>query len=546
MATLCADKQRKQPHSVQSRLGSIKRSLALCLVRPAIVFASVWATSSRVEAASAAAVLAATNSITAEDTQSFINTLADDSLEGRETGTRGGRAAGAYLGQQFQQFHLRGGGVDGGYYQPFGSSSRNLLGWIEGSDPELKKQYVFVTAHYDHVGYGNAQTSLGGIGQIHNGADDNASGDAGVLETAKAFMVLGQAPKRSVMFALWDAEEEGLLGSKYWIAHPTVPLSSVAAVINVDMIGRLRSNRVLIYGERTSYGFRQLLARDNESIGLALDFDWLMKGDSDHHPFVMAGVPTLMLHTGLHEDYHRPGDKANKINSAGLESISRLLFRAALDLADKEERPKYRNASRDESPATQPIVERLEPAAPGRLGLTWDEKKSASGFAQVESVSAGGAAAKAGLKAGDRIVAYAGRPVSDGEQLRQFVLATRGAVPVKVQRGEGVDPIELMVKPAGEPVSMGLSWRTDDAEPGSVIVVRVTPGSPADRAGLRLYDRVYEVSGQRFKTSDEFRELANSLHSPVDFLTETRGQLRHVSLERLEIIAAEESKTGEP
>jgi len=503
---------------------------------------SLAAVNSELRAASAAAVLSATNSITADDAQSFINTLADDSLEGRETGTRGGRAAGAYLGQQFQQLHLHGGGIDGGYYQPFGSSSRNLLGWIEGSDPELKKQYVFVMAHYDHVGYGNSRTSLGGIGQIHNGADDNASGDAGLLETAKAFTILDQPPKRSVMFALWDAEEEGLLGSKYWIAHPTVPLASVAGVINVDMIGRLRNNRVLVYGERTSYGFRQLLARDNESIGLALDFDWLMKGDSDHHPFVMAGVPTLMLHTGLHEDYHRPGDKANKINAAGLESVSRLLFRAALDLADEDERPKFRNASRDESPATQPIVERLEPAAPGRLGLTWSEKQAKNGIVQVESVSAGGAAAKGGLKAGDRIISYASRPVADAEQLRQFVLATRGAVPIKVQRGEGVEPMELTVKPAGDPVSIGLSWRTDDAEPGSVIVVRVTPGSPADRAGLRLYDRIYEVGGQRFATSDQFRDLANSLDSPVDCLTETRGQLRHVSLERLEVISAEDSK----
>jgi hypothetical protein len=489
--------------------------------------------------------LAATSAITAEDAQGFINTLADDSLEGRETGTRGGRAAGAYLSQQFQQFHLHGGGVDGGYFQPFGGSSRNLLGWIEGSDPELKKQYVFITAHYDHVGYGNARTSLGGIGQIHNGADDNASGDAGVLETAKAFAVLGQSPKRSVMFALWDAEEEGLLGSKYWIGHPTVPLSNVAAVINVDMIGRLRNNRVLVYGERTSYGFRQLLARDNESIGLALDFDWLMKADSDHHPFVMAGIPTLMLHTGLHEDYHRPGDKANKINSAGLASVSQLLFRAALDLADEDQRPKFRTASRDESPATQPIVERLEPAAPGRLGLTWDEKQSRNGIVAVESVSAGSAAAKAGLKTGDRILAYGGRPVAEGEQLRSFVLATRGAVPIKVQRGEGADPIELSIKPAGEPVSMGLSWRTDDAEPGSVIVVRVTPGSPADRAGLRLYDRIYEVGGQRFTTSDEFQQLANSVASPVDFLTETHGQLRHIAVQRLDIITVDDTKTAQ-
>ena len=107
---------------------------------------------------------------------------------------------------------------------------------------------MLVTAHYDHIGYGNRSNALGGIGQIHNGADDNASGDAGVLETAEAFSRLPQAPKRTVIFALWDGEEEGLYGSKYWIEHPTVPLASVAAVINVDMIGRLRSNRVIVYG----------------------------------------------------------------------------------------------------------------------------------------------------------------------------------------------------------------------------------------------------------------------------------------------------------
>src|SRR5262249_49568581 len=157
-----------------------------------------------------------------------------------------------------------------------------------------------------------------------------------------------------------------------WIDHPTVPLANVAAVLNVDMIGRLRGNRVIVYGGRTSYGWRQLLSRDNETTGLMLDFDWMMKADSDHHPLFSANMPVLMLHTGLHEDYHRPSDKADKINSAGLKLVSQLLFSTALELADEPDRPKFRDASHSESPATEPIVEQLAPVPAGRLGITWD------------------------------------------------------------------------------------------------------------------------------------------------------------------------------
>ena len=243
---------------LKASLAATKRLLLSAAHIPCLAVFACSAFAPIALAADASSTTAALESITPDDAQGFVNALADDSLEGRETGTRGGRAAGAYLGQQFQRLKLRGGAADGGYYQPFGSNSRNLLGWIEGSDPELKKQYVMVTAHYDHVGYGKSSNSYGPLGQIHNGADDNASGDAGILEVAKAFNQLPSPPKRSVLFALWDAEEEGLLGSKYWIAHPTVPLANVAAVINVDMIGRLRNNRVIVYGGRSSYGWRQL------------------------------------------------------------------------------------------------------------------------------------------------------------------------------------------------------------------------------------------------------------------------------------------------
>jgi hypothetical protein len=519
---------------VSSRSGLVN---AVGLMLVAGLFCFTYTTP--VAAADVSAAKAAMASITAEDAQTFVNTLADDALEGRETGTRGGRAAGAYLGQQFQRLKLRGGAADGGYYQPFGSNSRNLLGWIEGSDPELKHQYVLITAHYDHVGYGRASNSFGPLGQIHNGADDNASGDAGILETANAFNQLPQPPKRSVMFVLWDAEEEGLLGSKYWIDHPTVPLANVAAVLNVDMIGRLRDHRVIVYGGRSSFGWRQSLSRDNEPTGLVLDFDWLMKADSDHQPFFAAGVPVLMLHTGLHEDYHRPSDKADKINSAGLKLVSQLLFSAALDLADQADRPKFRTASRNESPATEPLVEQLAPVPAGRLGMTWDEGQAKQGIVQVATTIAGSAADKAGLKVGDRILAYAGQQITDIQQLRELVLATRGKVPIKVVRSGRDLPLELNIEPAREPVRLGLAWRVDEAEPGAVLLVGITPGSPAEQAGLKLYDRIYEINGRRFSSSEEFRQLTNSLPSPLELLTETSGRIRTVTIPRLEIVTSQ-------
>jgi hypothetical protein len=538
MGIFCANRDRARSAAATlflARHGAASAALLLTLLGALVWFSCA----SRGLAADVSAASAAVESITAEDAQNFVNTLADDALEGRETGTRGGRAAGAYLGLQFQRLKLHGGATDGGYYQPFGSNSRNLLGWIEGSDPQLKSQYVMVTAHYDHVGYGKASNSFGPLGQIHNGADDNASGDAGLLETANAFNQLPQPPKRSVMFALWDAEEEGLLGSKYWIEHPTVPLANVAAVLNVDMIGRLRHNHLIVYGGRSSYGWRQMLSRDNQATGLALDFDWLMKADSDHQPFFAAGVPVLMLHTGLHEDYHRPSDKADKINSAGLKLVSQLMFRTALDLADEADRPKFRTAARGESPATEPIVEQLAPAPAGRLGLTWDEAQAKQGIVQVAAITTGSAGAKAGLKAGDRIVGYAGREITDIEQLRQMVLATRGAVPIKVVRTGSEQLVEVNILPAGEPTRLGLAWRVDDAEPGAVLLVGITPGSPAERAGLQLYDRIYEANGRRFSSSEEFRQLTASLPSPLELLTETRGKIRPVTVERLEIVASE-------
>jgi hypothetical protein len=520
-----------------------RRAVQGPFLRSAVLLAFVYGlisplASSRLAAADASAIMSAMESITSDDAQGVVDVLAADAMEGRETGSRGGRAAGAYLAEQLQKLKLRGGGVNKGYWQPFGSGSRNLLGVLEGRDPELKDQYVIICAHYDHVGYGKSTNSRGPLGQIHNGADDNASGDAGVIETARAFATLPEAPKRSVIFALWDGEEAGLLGAKYWIANPTVPLSSVAAAINVDMIGRLRKDHLIVYGGRTSWGWRQRVSRENDATKLALDFDWLMKADSDHHPFYTAGVPVIMFHTGLHDDYHRPSDDADKINSDGLKLVSQLLFRTAYDLAEQDSRPKFRTQSREESTGTKDSVEQQLPPLAGRLGLAWDPAKAKDGIVQIASLTASGAAAKAGLKVGDKIISYAGRPISDVEDLRSFVLATRGAVPLEYVREGSETPVQTKVEPSGSPSTVGITWKLDDAEPNSVFLVRIIPGSPADRAGLRLFDRVYEVNGKKFATSDEFRELVNSAPGPVQLLVEKGGVIRRVEVQRLEPITA--------
>jgi Zn-dependent M28 family amino/carboxypeptidase len=127
-------------------------------------------------------------------------------------------------------------GHDGAYFQLFGPGYRNILGIIPGSDPALSNQFVLISAHYDHVGYGTRRNSNGPIGYIHNGADDNASGTAAVLELVEAFQRLAIPPRRSVLFVLWDGEEKGLLGSLHWLSYPTVALENVRLMINLDMV----------------------------------------------------------------------------------------------------------------------------------------------------------------------------------------------------------------------------------------------------------------------------------------------------------------------
>lgn len=481
-----------------------------------------------------AAFNAALTTIVADDAKTVVDALADDIFEGREAGSRGGHAAGGFIIKRLKELAVQPAGTTDDFYQVFGNQFRNILVLHEGDDPQLKDQFIVVSAHYDHVGYGNASNSYGPTGFIHNGADDNASGTAALLEVIEAFAKSGISTRRSILFAFFDAEEKGLLGSRHWINNPTVPLESVPLMINADMVGRLTDNTLRVHGTRSAAGLRQLVSRLNRDESLKLDFTWKNKANSDHYPFFERNIPFLMLHTGLHDDYHRPSDDAEKVNNAGIEQASRLLFALSHTLATRDTLPTFRGASRGESEwQRRQKARELSPAAP-RIGVRWsseeEEAASDNGLTLTEIIP-GYAAQRGGLRSGDRIVEFAGEKVTSGGSFRGQVLWAKNPVPVVINREGEEEPVTLTLNLDGAPVRLGISFRTDDAAPGEMIVNRVTPGSPAARAGLELRDRILSVVGKSFTDREGFLGLVNSESSPMELLVERQGFVRTLSLD---------------
>ena len=485
------------------------------------------------QAASKGSLHAAFESIRDSDLKRHAFVLASDDFEGREAGTQGGKAAADYLVDRLREMNVAPGGPDGDFFQEFGEGYRNVLALFPGSDPDKKDEFLVVGGHYDHVGYGTQRNSRGTVGLIHNGADDNASGTVGLLEIIEAFTILNVSPRRSVLFAFWDAEEKNLLGSEHWVRDPTVAVEQIRLVFTADMIGRMRNQTVKVFGTRTAPGLRRFASEQNRGIGIRIEFPWRMKRDSDHFPFFQQGIPSMLLHTGTHEDYHRPSDDADRLNFSGLQEVSRLLFSMVIDAADADELPAFRPNSADEDTASQKKIEEPLAAPPSRLGGTWDEDLTGQGIIQLTDVPAGSPAWRAGLQAGDQILQFAGQSVDDFTDFRTLLVTADREVEAVVER-EGLSaPLHVTVTLDGDPLRVGFTWRMDDAEPDCVILTQVIPGSPAHLAGLQPNDRVYSVDGQSFSTSEEFHALATTRPGPLSLSVERNGRIRPVPIRLL-------------
>jgi hypothetical protein len=373
-----------------------------------------------------------------------IKFLADDRLEGRLTGTANADTAAAYIQQRFKQVGLQ--APAGGWFQEFrveggaahqvataGATGRNVIGLLPGSDPVLRQQVIIVGAHYDHLG-GGAFGALDpdSTGKAHNGADDNASGVAAIINLAQR--MAADPPGRTIAFVAFSGEELGLLGSAYYVRQPVVPLAQTVAMINFDMVGRLRNEKLIIYGTETATQFTPLLDSINKSFG----FDLKMRGDgygpSDQSAFYAVKKPVLHFFTDLHEDYHRTTDDWQKINVAGMLQVTD--FAAAL-LRELGDRTIPLTFVDQPSPHAQtPAAGQVQTPGYGAYLGTVPDMAGEAGGVKLSGVRAGSPAEKAGLQRDDIITRIGDMPIPDLQAMTDALRAHKpgDVVPVTVQR----------------------------------------------------------------------------------------------------------------
>ncbi|MBL8149986.1 MAG: M28 family peptidase, partial [Blastocatellia bacterium] len=204
-------------------------------------------------------------------------------------------------------------------------TTENVIGWVEGNDEKLKNEYIVIGAHYDHLGLGGRSSLAPDRSGIHHGADDNASGVAGLLELARVFSSNRELLKRSVIFVGFSGEEEGLLGSNHYVKNPPFPLERTVAMLNMDMIGRMRKDSMVVGGIGTSPVWKPMIEELNKVRGFDLKLQEDGFGPSDHASFYGKDMPVLFFFTGNHEDYHRPSDTSDKINVVSEQAIVTLV-----------------------------------------------------------------------------------------------------------------------------------------------------------------------------------------------------------------------------
>ncbi len=380
--------------------------------------------------------------------------LASDALEGRFPGTPGNDSAAAYLARTLRRIGLRPGGDSGTFFQHWtigntsatraahaaGAGVANVVGILPGADRRLAGQDVVVGAHFDHLGRGSFGDPDGDTTrQIHNGADDNASGTAAVLEVARRLAAARPRPARTVVFVFFNAEEEGALGSAWYADHPAIPMDSTLAMVNLDMVGRMREHRLIALGVRSAAEWPALL--DSANAGLHLDLrasgdGW---GPSDQASFFAKKRPVIHFFTDVHEDYHRPGDDWQKIDADGIDQVAAL----ATDLV-------RRLAAR---PGPLTFVDAAPPAPPVAstgarpvLG-TIPDMASEPGGVLLQGVRAGSPAEAAGIRAGDVLVGMGTHAIANLQDFQNALMSFHAGdtVEVRVRRGTGVVPLTVVL-----------------------------------------------------------------------------------------------------
>lgn len=393
-----------------------------------------------------------------------VRFLASDALGGRLTGTPGNDSARAWIARRFAALRLtpivRPPDCDGckpGFVQPFVGKSAlavraglpaamptgNVVATIRGRDPKLAGQYVILGAHFDHLGRaGFNALDPEATNAIRNGADDNASGVATILELAR--LLKAHPPARSVAIVAFSGEELGLLGSLWFVEHAPFAMDSVQAMLNFDMVGRLRDDKLMVYGTATATELAAIVTEAN----VAPQFKLVSIGDgtgpSDHSSFYLKNLPVLHFFTDLHDDYHRATDDAEKINAAGMARIVGYAERITRSLADRPSRLTFVRAPVAATRTGQ--APRSGPQA--YLGSIPDMGAVEIKGLRLSGVRPGSPADVAGLKEGDVIIELGGKAVTDlytysdalfgrapGDQVEIVVLRGGARVAVTVKLG---------------------------------------------------------------------------------------------------------------
>lgn len=346
-----------------------------------------------------------------------VTILASDEFEGRETGTEGEKKAADYIIKRFKELGLKPGGTQG-YYQEFevtpamnphempkigeGNDTlsivgKNIIGWIDNPGTIA----MIIGAHYDHLGYGGVSSLYrGDSAQVHNGADDNASGVAAMIQLAH--QLSKEDLSIDLIFIAFTGEEEGLWGSNYYSKNATLDLAQVSAMINMDMVGRLDEQKALaIHGTGTSPVWEEIINKSNKD-SLKLVFRPSGVGPSDHTSFYLQDIPVLHFFTGQHADYHKPGDDADKLNYSGMVKIVSLIDRIVGEIASQDKLAFTK--TKDESSDT--------PRFTVSLGVVPDYLFGGSGM-RIDGVSEGKPAQAAGLNKGDVVIKLGDNEVTD-------------------------------------------------------------------------------------------------------------------------------------